>query len=203
MELYTVEYAMAHQLNLNSEIHLNDFESFERLLFTDEERERNEGIKRFKKFTENIEISGYDEDDCDYDYIISVPFKKPTTFVQYQINHYVLWGVIAYRGTNKKPYGYFDYNTEQTALSPIYGCYACQWTADNSRNGERECFLCPIWGGVCNYATCTDISPESSDLEDFELWDNEENRDGSRATLEDLREYAKNIMCAKWTIHKH
>lgn len=198
MKLYTKEYAMAHQLDLNTEIHLNDFESFERLLFTDEEREQNEGFERFKKFDRYVARNSYK------DYCVAVPFERPKSFVEYQINHYVLWGVIAYEQLNAKPLVFYSYNTgEPISITPLYECYACQWTADNSRNGERECFLCPIWGGVCGYATCTDVKPNSSDLEDFELWDNEETRDGNLATSDDLHEYAQNIMYAKWIEHKH
>lgn len=119
-------------------LRLNDFESFEKLLFTETER-MTPNFDRFAKFCE------YHSTYPDLFHLF-VPFINPVTLVQYQINHYILWGVLAYTKADHKPYSYFTYNTKEEFYLNFYNdCWACKYSQFNKAPLEGYCNKCPIY----------------------------------------------------------
>lgn len=110
---------------------LNDFNSFMDFLFLEgEERE-------FSKF------GFYTANDChvmNHQRAMYVPFLYPTSIIEFQVNHFVLWQVIGDFQWLEKPYYIVSPNGKTTfkmSSAVNLSCYACKFC-------DEYCEECPI-----------------------------------------------------------
>lgn len=126
-------------------IHLNDFETYERLLFMKDERGLPDRWEKFIK--RDIWVDGK------YDVGVYMPFDKPQTCHEYHLNHFVYWMVIGYFELQDKPLMFFDYNTGRKSFNiPNNFCWACAYDSTIGRLAKERksfdyffCDCCPIW----------------------------------------------------------
>ncbi len=104
---------------------LNDFEGFNRYLFSKEE-------PNWKTF--------YDKETDTF----TPPIGNPITEAEHQLNHYALWMVISHFALRRKP----DFKHSKMVVIPECLCYACEWKPKNTCcvNG---CPLIGILPGIC------------------------------------------------------
>lgn len=101
-----------------TELKLNDFEGFNKILFGDHEPD-------WSKFY-NKEID-----------VFMPPIGNPITLPEYQLDHYTMWMVISAFALIYKP-NYFFNNTK-----PYSRCYACEYK-HHHRPPEYCRFTCPL-----------------------------------------------------------
>lgn len=151
---------------------LNDFEAFDRILF-------GENVQPdYNKFYVGDLIVN---DDSNYGwYTVAVPFSNPTTMVEYQINHYVMWGVIGMLKIPYKPSELVEYNTGDYLPVIENTCWACEWNFTHL--GNYFCEKCPIWfsQGLFRFMCESSGSKERTglneeDLDGYYKWDNFDN----------------------------
>lgn len=136
-------------------VKLNNFKAFERILFIKEER-KNEN--RWEKFGQLITLEEYgDVKDIPCRVIAFLPFTSKD-LVARQINHYILWGVIAYFGLPYKPIRLYNYNNPDERLYIKNNCFACE-------GNEKICCDCPIW---INNHGIYDCKCETGSKEEYE-----------------------------------
>lgn len=88
-----------------AELKLNDFDGFDRFLFSEEEQlDENRWKKYYFKDDDNI-------------FRFHPPIDCPKKISEYQLNHYALWMVIYFFKLRRKPVFY--------GRKPFAGCYAC------------------------------------------------------------------------------
>lgn len=158
---------------------LNDFDGFEKALFTEEERALP-GFERFAKFYEDT-VTTYGIDKIN----LYLPISMPEALVEFQLNHYVLWGVMALTRAGSKPYNYFYYNDESDVfLATCNDCFACEYSQLHMEGGY--CDRCPIYKNE-------DIDYECEKTgKPFHKW-----REAEHGTME-KEEYAEECMLLEW-----
>lgn len=115
------------------EIHLNDFDSFDRFCFGDEPRDWG------KYYHYSV------ADKCE---VFTPPISLPKTEAEYQLDHYAMWMVMAMCTPDYKPV------FADTSIRPYSRCYACQYKNDR-RGFARSCVVaCPVFDG-CDAGFCT------------------------------------------------
>lgn len=153
---------------------LNDFDSFDSILFgEDVEPDFNKFYLGDLNYPAEL-----DRTYCEYS--VALPFYKPTTMVEYQINHYVMWGVIAIVKTDNKPQNMYDYNTGFCMSIPENTCWACQWVLKHEK--RYFCQICPIWYSQDLYKFMCEsnnkeerMGKDEEDLDGYYKWDNSVN----------------------------
>lgn len=154
-------------------IPLNDFSTFDRLLFNAEEMALPEKA-RWRKFYNGM-------------FTVSVPFlpKIPETVVEHQFCHYVYWMTIWACNLIHKPDGVsFVFGESSTHIGLCNLCFACQYTISKE---NREC---PIERFTCGFERgCTD---KDSPYSKWAVTENHEERE----------KLAYEIAHLKWTDRK-
>lgn len=102
-----------------TELKLNDFEGFDKILFGDHKPD-------WSNF--------YDEKNN----IFMPPIKKPITLAENQLCHYALWMVISTFRLSKKP---TFYNSGRYWYIPLNRCYPCNWHVRYDTSCKRTCPL--------------------------------------------------------------
>lgn len=125
-------------------IYLNDFESFDRYLFGDE----NANWSKFYHFREH------------YSWMFTPPILWPVNEVEYQLDHYTLWMTIAYNNPLLKPI-FDDVSTE-----PFCRCYACSYKLRRYGANGKCVPHCPLT--CAEKGNCVKIYREWSDTHDKE-----------------------------------
>lgn len=154
-----------------TDLRLNDFDGFERFLFTDAEMEMPEE-ERWRKYFGR----GMKEGDPQF----YQPIYYPETIEEFQCCHYAFWMVIFVYGLEEKP------NIWNAERQPENRCYACEYeeyiynVLISDHTGIVGC-ICPVkqWG--YNATRCTQANSA------FSQWD----RYHDRMT-------AKQIAMLKW-----
>lgn len=166
-------------------VEVNDFDAMKIILFPEQ-------VVDFKKFI-------YHYDWKNRDLTIKVPFSVPNTMIEYQIDHFVMWGVITELKIDYKPGAIVDYfNTEAGYCSPVLNCYACDYNSGlNDVSGS--CLYCPIWDSkndTYNYMCESSRPAIRGDKDNYYKWFHTHEVD------EDvLAEFAMKMQYERWEIH--
>lgn len=171
---------------------LNDFEAFDNILFGE-----NVQPDYSKFYLGNLKMVDYD---CEY--TIALPFLEPTTMVEHQINHYVMWGVIGMLKINVKPTYFIEYNTGIYMSDFRNTCWACEY---GTKCRGHMCEHCPIWysNGHFVYMCESGSSLErqgkhnDEDLNAYRQWDRNDN------TEEEFEELAIELQMYPWHVTQY
>lgn len=168
---------------------VNNFLQFDDSLFLEGEKTWISGTG-FQKF--------YNEDeDC-----IFLPFANPKKLVEYQMNHYVLWGVMSGAQLWIKPsYCTYDYwnNKEPLIKRARHKCFACEYSKHKE---EYSCQCCPIWDNTKKNYICEEgINSEYRfwlNYCDFLMGGKDNSEEDDKFYLQKMSEYAWKLANIPW-----
>lgn len=160
-------------MNDEKSLTLNDFASFDRLVFFDTELSKSERVR-----WEALAYRLYDEGNDELLFPID---HEPKTIEEHQLCHYVLWMVIWAMRSKDKPL-FFSYKNKggtRCEMCPLSRCFACSWRFKN------RSMQCPIkaWRPCTCHLDDAEDSPSQ-----FYQWADTGNE-----------EYAYEIAHLKWT----
>ena len=168
---------------------LNDFDAFNDILF-------GKNVQPdFNKFFGGDLKQVY----SDYRYTVAVPFHDPTTMVEYQINHYVMSGVIALLKVWAKPYYLVEYNTGDYLPGIENDCWCCEWSLRHEK--RFFCENCPVWYSQGLFRFMCECTVEAQQRgKDGELLDGYVRWDDNCNEEEDYEQAAIDIQMYPWHV---